>query len=80
MAPRGLVDSELSQQSGIFQKMLQRLLREKVLTEKFLHHSELNRSLNFPFTFALGSALSSLATPLHVITDAASRFWHLDHQ
>ncbi|VDM63064.1 unnamed protein product [Angiostrongylus costaricensis] len=39
-------------------KMLRRLLREKLLTEKFLHHSELNRSLNIPFTVAIVCASS----------------------
>ncbi|KAE9420814.1 hypothetical protein Angca_003969 [Angiostrongylus cantonensis] len=38
--------------------MLRRLLREKLLTEKFLHHSELNRSLNIPFTVAIVCASS----------------------
>uniref|UniRef100_A0A0K0D903 Amino acid permease/ SLC12A domain-containing protein n=1 Tax=Angiostrongylus cantonensis TaxID=6313 RepID=A0A0K0D903_ANGCA len=47
-----------SQEFRILQKMLRRLLREKLLTEKFLHHSELNRSLNIPFTVAIVCASS----------------------
>ncbi|KJH47652.1 hypothetical protein DICVIV_06262 [Dictyocaulus viviparus] len=38
--------------------MLQRLLRKKKVTEKFLHHSEESRSLNLPFTVALVCASS----------------------
>lgn len=42
--------------------MLRSLLRQKKVTEQFLHHSEFSRSLGLPMTVALGEPLLSVVS------------------